>query len=155
MRFRQLAPEAENGSHNLEYGSPDTEQINDPLFQSLNNQQAKLVLTYRGQEKLFTPGPRIFSLGRSSECDIVVNDRLSSRRHARFVYRRGKFVIVDHSTNGTFIKMNRQTEICLVEQEQLPLTGSGTIGLGTSTSKCEDNVIHFSCVYASHNFLDH
>jgi hypothetical protein len=155
MRFRQLAPEAESDSQNLEHSSSDTEQINAILFQSLNNQQATLVLRYREEEMVFNPGPRVFTIGRSNDCDIVVEDRLSSRKHARFVYRKGKFVLIDHSTNGTFVKMNGQTEICLVEQEQLPLTGSGIIGLGATTSRCAENVIRFSCDYAKDNILDH
>ena len=149
MRFHQPDRSLGSDPQDLENSSPDTEQINAALFQTLNNQQAKLVLRYRGEEQIFTPGPRIFSIGRSKDCDIVVSDRLSSRRHARFVYRKGKFVLIDHSTNGTFIKMNGQTEICLVEQEQLPLTGSGILGLGFSTSRCVENVIYFSCNYVN------
>jgi hypothetical protein len=155
MRFRHSQPAQESENKSPEPSPPDTEQINAKLFRSLNNEQARLTLRYMGEDRLFTPGPRVFSIGRSKDCDIVVNDRLSSRRHARFVYRKGKFVLIDHSTNGTFIKMNGQTEICLVEQEQLPLTGSGIIALGSSTSRSADNVIHFTCNYDDNQIQNH
>lgn len=155
MRFRQSEPTSDSDHQNPELSPPDTEQINTKLFRFLNNEQAKLALRYRGEEHIFTPGPRVFSVGRSKDCDIVVSDRLSSRRHARFVYRKGKFVLIDHSTNGTFIKMNGQTEICLVEQEQLPLTGSGIIALGSTTSRCAENIIHFSCNYDDEYIQSH
>lgn len=125
----------------------DTEQFNISFLNSLNNQRARLMIAYQGKEKEFTPGPHIFTIGRSQDCDIVVSDRLSSRKHAHFVYRKGKFVLIDHSTNGTFVRSNGPTEICLVEQEQLPLTGSGIIGLGKSTYIEKDQLIHFSCCY--------
>lgn len=155
MRFLQSQPAPEGENQNLEFSAPDTVQINTKLFRSLNNKQARLALRYRSEERVFSPGPRIFSLGRSKDCDIVVSDRLSSRKHARIVYRKGKFVLIDHSTNGTFIKMNGQSEICLVEQEQLPLTGTGIIALGNTTSNSADNVIHFACNYDDNQFQNH
>ena len=45
------------------------------------------------------------TMGRLSHNDIVVEDNRVSRSHARIEYRRGKFVLVDSSTNGTYVQI--------------------------------------------------
>ena len=42
-----------------------------------------------------------FMIGRDERCDLIVDSDFSSRIHARIEYRRGKFVLIDQSTNGT------------------------------------------------------
>lgn len=43
-------------------------------------------------------------IGRHHSCDIVLENRLVSRRHARLVYRDGSWIIQDlESTNGTLV----------------------------------------------------
>ncbi len=69
------------------------------------------------------------SLGRQPHNDIVVpNDRVS-RSHARIEYRRGKFVLIDQSTNGTFITITGKPT-AVIRREEFVLDESGTIGLG-------------------------
>ena len=43
------------------------------------------------------------TLGRQLHNDIVVKDKGVSRSHARIEYNRGKFILIDQSTNGTFV----------------------------------------------------
>ncbi|MET0680449.1 MAG: FHA domain-containing protein, partial [Burkholderiales bacterium] len=83
-------------------------------------------------------------LGRDAACDIVVADSKTSRQHARIEKRRDKFVLVDHSSNGTFVKLGREAEVCL-RREELMLRGRGRIGLGHRTGEAEATVIEFSC----------
>ena len=69
------------------------------------------------------------SLGRQPHNDIVVpNDRVS-RSHARIEYRRGKFILIDQSTNGTFVTVTGRPAV-LIRREEFVLVESGTIGLG-------------------------
>jgi hypothetical protein len=43
-------------------------------------------------------------IGRSSRCDLVLNDPSVSRRHAHLFFREGRWIVVDlQSTNGTYI----------------------------------------------------
>ena len=111
----------------------DTEQYNISFLNSLNNQRARLVIAYQGKEKEFTPGPHIFTMGRGQDCDIVVSDRLSSRKHAHFVYRKGKFVLIDHSTNGTFVQTEDE-QTTFIRRGEMRLWGSGWIALGQPLS---------------------
>jgi class 3 adenylate cyclase len=83
-------------------------------------------------------------LGRDAVCDIVVADSKTSRSHARIEKRRDKFVLVDHSSNGTFVAVANEPEVCL-RREELMLRGRGRIGLGHRTSEPEATVVEFSC----------
>jgi len=83
-------------------------------------------------------------LGRDAVCDIVVGDRKASRQHASIEKRRDKFVLVDHSSNGTFVAIADEPEVCL-RREELMLRGRGRIGLGHRTSEAEATVVEFFC----------
>lgn len=126
-----------------------TEQISSDWARALHNRDAQLYLTYQGRVSVFSPKPQVFVVGRNDDCDIVVDDKLSSRNHAHIAYRMGKFVIIDHSTNGTFVNIGDNAEIRLGVQEQSPLTGQGSIGLGRTTTVKSEHLIQFCCKYGS------
>jgi hypothetical protein len=47
-------------------------------------------------------------IGRSSRCDVVLSDPTISRRHARLIFRDGRWVVQDlASTNGTILNGRR------------------------------------------------
>lgn len=79
--------------------------------------------------------PLIF--GRAQTCDIVIDSHLASRSHGQIEFRDGEFVIVDHSTNGTYVHMNsgkRMSDGVTVRlhRRELPLQGKGTVSVGVS-----------------------
>ena len=76
------------------------------------------------------------TLGRDAQNDIVIADRKASRLHARVERRRDKFVIVDQSSNGTFVTVDGEPEIML-RREELMLRGRGrvTSAMPTSTTR--------------------
>jgi FHA domain len=84
-------------------------------------------------------------VGRALGCGICVDSQFASREHALFTYRDGTFCICDHSTNGTFLRLNQHQQhqdIHLVGKE-LPLSGSGLISLGIPIDQNDKNVIRF------------
>jgi len=83
-------------------------------------------------------------LGRSSASCLRVGDQRTSRRHANIELRGDKFVVVDRSSNGTYIHMEGEKEF-LLSREAAVLQGHGYIALGRS---CAANpfVIHFICM---------
>lgn len=58
-----------------------------------------------GQVHTLDPARRpVLSVGRSSECDIVLNDHRASRHHADLFWNGGEWEISDRgSTNGTYV----------------------------------------------------
>jgi pSer/pThr/pTyr-binding forkhead associated (FHA) protein len=89
-------------------------------------------------------GPDVLTLGRDAGSDIVVEDRGASRQHARIEKRHDAFVLVDHSSNGTFVAINDESEV-QVRREELFLHGTGRIALGRSTADSEASIITFRC----------
>ncbi len=72
------------------------------------------------------------TLGRQSHNDMVIDDIRVSRTHARIEYRRGKFVLIDQSTNGTYAILQGEKSIKLKRDEAV-LHGNGIISLGRKT----------------------
>jgi len=88
---------------------------------------------------------RTFVIGRGVQCDLLCKTRLASRAHATLEFRRGKFLLTDQSSNGTFVKTDDGENIFLRRQE-LMLWGSGSICLGEEISKEEpEDVIRYTC----------
>ncbi len=82
------------------------------------------------------------TLGRQVHNDIVVNDGPVSRSHARIEYRRGKFVLIDQSSNGTFVVIQGKKEVDLLRDETT-LLGEGIIGLGRRVEPDSPVAIHY------------
>ncbi|MBI2802297.1 MAG: adenylate/guanylate cyclase domain-containing protein [Gammaproteobacteria bacterium] len=81
-------------------------------------------------------------IGRSKTADIPVDEVLASRLHVRIEQRRGKFFIIDQSTNGTYVKIDN-TEAFL-RREEMPLSGTGVISLGRPFIENPTEIVHFS-----------
>ncbi len=89
--------------------------------------------------------PRDFitlNLGRDLDADMVVEDRMASRMHCVIEHRQNKFVVVDQSSNGTFVTIGSDREIML-RREELILRGQGFIVLGQSW-ETSDDVVQFT-----------
>ena len=85
------------------------------------------------------------SFGRDAHCDIVIDTDLASRRHAHCVFRRGKYVLIDTSTNGTYVQIAGQEDVYL-RREELILHSEGVFCLGQKVSEAEPALwVRFSC----------
>jgi adenylate cyclase len=89
----------------------------------------KLKLSCRGQEWTLSPHEMPRWIGRSEECEIALAAPFASRRHVRLEYRRGKFMLVDESSNGTYVEM--EGKVVYVRNEPFALVGAGRFSLGT------------------------
>jgi class 3 adenylate cyclase len=90
-------------------------------------------------------GPGELTLGRDGACDVTVGDRKASRLHARVERRRDKFVLVDQSSNGTWVQFSGEAEMVVLRREELMLRASGLIGLGHSPTDGQGTPVTFSC----------
>ncbi len=82
-------------------------------------------------------------IGRDELADIVTQNRSASRMHARIERRRDKFVLIDQSSNGTYVIINGESEIQL-RREEMVLRESGTISLGHPALKSPADIIEFA-----------
>jgi len=83
-------------------------------------------------------------IGRDPAADLVVGDTQSSRRHAEIELRGDKFVLIDRSSNGTFVQIEGEREF-LLSREEVVLRGRGQFALGRSCST-SPQVVSFVCI---------
>ena len=104
----------------------------------------RLTLTFRQTRIVVDDQHKGINMGRADDNDLVIKGNLISRIHARVEKRRGKFVLIDQSTNGTFLKFSRGEEK-FVRRDSTELAGEGTIGLGRVARPGTPLAIHFLC----------
>lgn len=102
----------------------NTEQV---LVSATNTHQ--LELKVNGEIFIVAPGTQGFEIGRGRHCDLYLDANLASRSHAFINYQRGKFVIHDESTNGSYVQAESGKSLYL-KREDMPLAGNGMISLG-------------------------
>jgi adenylate cyclase len=83
-------------------------------------------------------------IGRADENDVVIRGNLISRIHVRIEVSRHRFLLVDQSTNGTFVQSNGGDE-SFVRRDSMELKGSGMIGLGRVPEADSPQTIRFAC----------
>ncbi|MCP4042363.1 MAG: adenylate/guanylate cyclase domain-containing protein [Gammaproteobacteria bacterium] len=106
--------------------------------------RGKLRLKYRDKEVVLTSQQtRPFILGRGKMADMVVNDGMASREHTKIELRRGKFVLTDQSTNGTYVLTPEGTSY--LRRDDLILTARGQICLGRDFKENPTEVVFFYC----------
>ncbi len=84
------------------------------------------------------------TIGRAEDNDFVIKGNLISRLHARIELNRNKFVLIDQSTNGTFVQ-TAEGEESFVRRDSLQLKGEGMIGLGRLPEPDSVQTIRFVC----------
>jgi adenylate cyclase len=104
---------------------------------------AKLRLVVQGTEMILSSERPAVALGRDTSADLVIKERMASRAHGKIERRLDKFILTDHSANGTFITIEGDKEIVL-RREEFTLRGHGWIAFGQSRAAATD-VVEFFC----------
>jgi class 3 adenylate cyclase len=105
---------------------------------------AKVTLTHSSRAIELGEQRSLLTLGRDAQNDVVIADRKASRMHARIERRRDKFVLVDQSSNGTWVTVDGEQEITL-RREELILRGRGQISFGHAFADDPTEIVSFSC----------
>jgi len=114
-------------------------------WESRGRNVSRMLLTFRDQSVEISDTRKSANIGRADDNDLVVKGNLISRIHAKVELRRGKFVLVDQSTNGTFL-LNLRGEETFVRRDSTELNGEGTIGLGRAEEPGDSLAIHFKAI---------
>lgn len=142
--------EASTTLYRIEWESLDSTQGSDHtvIMANISNVQSQLVLSFQrfnGDNDTLTLTAKNVPLhiGRDEDsCQLALPTPLASRDHCHIDYQYGKFVLVDHSTNGTYVN-NAEGQQVYLRREELPLLGAGEIGLGEQVSADNQYVIKF------------
>ncbi|MDO9708641.1 adenylate/guanylate cyclase domain-containing protein [Paracraurococcus lichenis] len=82
------------------------------------------------------------TVGRGEASDLVLSGTFVSRLHARIEVRRGRCVLTDQSTNGTYVR-GEVGQPVFVRHDSQVLTGRGLIGFGELPSEGGATVLRF------------
>lgn len=105
----------------------------------------RIHLKYRDREIVLDDRRRpSLTIGRGEDSDLVVAGNLVSRLHARVEAGKNRFLLVDQSTNGSFIEPD-SGESSFVRRDSMPLRGRGIIGLGQAPEPDSVHTIEYSC----------
>ncbi len=105
--------------------------------------KATLRLRYRGREIILDAAHKSLSLGRDKSAELVIEDAKASRAHCKIERRKDKFVLADHSANGTYATVEGDQEVIL-KREEFTLRGRGWITFGQSRANTTE-VVEFFC----------
>ena len=103
----------------------------------------ELRLTYRYNSLLRRRQADALTVGRDPDCDLCIDMRLASRRHCTIERRGDKFVLRDHSTNGTFVAFDGGREVRL-RADEIELHDRGWLSFGVSRLLAEE-LVQFRC----------
>jgi len=113
-------------------------------WESRTQTATRLVVSFRDTTVEVTDLKKHINMGRADDNDLVVKGNLISRIHARIEKRRGRFMLIDQSTNGTFLQSDTGEET-FVRRDSTELVGEGIIGLGRVAKPGTPLAIHYIC----------
>ncbi len=110
----------------------------------IGRRSTRIILKHAGREIQLGSGERTsLIVGRDVTSDIVILDAKASRRHARIETRRERFVLIDQSVNGTYVRIGAE-EFPLL-REELILYAQGQISFGRWSASPDENLVEFVC----------
>jgi adenylate cyclase len=101
-----------------------------------------LRLRYRGKELTRRRDNDSVDIGRDTDCGLAIADHMASRRHCTIERRHDKWLLKDHSTNGTYVTVEGDEELQL-RREELTLRKHGWIACGQSRAGTQEVVEFF------------
>lgn len=82
-------------------------------------------------------------MGRDETNELQLDGQLASRDHARILVRNGKFILIDHSTNGTYLLPEGGASVAMMHEEYV-LSGSGKISFGNIAANASNELARYS-----------
>ena len=103
----------------------------------------ELRLFVSGKSLVFPPDRSAVTLGREPMNDVILPGAAASRNHATIERRRDRWVLIDHSSNGTFVVAPGNNVIHL-RHEELILGREGRMGFGQPVELCPAEAASFT-----------
>lgn len=103
-------------------------------------ERSPLILTWHGRRAVVDDRCRTVTLGALAASELQVAGPYTSRSHATIERRKHDNVLVDHSTNGTFVQTEDE-RVAFVHRGEVRLWGDGWISLGDPLS--QESAIRF------------
>jgi len=105
--------------------------VNMRSHKTIPGDEGSLLISYQNLKLRMDQGRPNLMIGRGEDCDLVVREKLASRKHLSIRLLRTHFYLLDHSLNGSFVTLESGDEVHVLRGELL-LDGAGRISLGRS-----------------------
>ena len=105
--------------------------VNMRSHKAIPGDEGSLLISYQNLKLRMDQGRPNLMIGRGEDCDLVVREKLASRKHLSIRLLRTHFYLLDHSLNGSFVTLESGDEVHVLRGELL-LDGAGRISLGRS-----------------------
>lgn len=119
--------------HELIWGKPEQMTMSNSFIEdmiaSLSSEKDFLQIRHLQNHILVDNERPILTMGRGVANHLIINDPLVSRMHARIELQRNRFMLIDQSTNGTFLQTLDENPL-LLRRDAIQLEAEGLIGLG-------------------------
>ena len=99
-------------------------------------------LKYRGKELVRRRDNDSVTLGRDETSGLQIMEDKCSRHHCTIERRGDKFVLKDHSTNGTYVTIGEEDEV-LLQRDEVALRKTGWISFGQTRIGTHESVEFF------------
>lgn len=103
-------------------------------------ERSPLILNWHDRRAVLDDRCGTLALGAEATGGLQVAGPYTSRSHATIERRKHFYVLVDHSTNGTYLQTEDE-RVAFVRRGELRLWGDGWISLGDAL--CEETAIRF------------
>jgi len=103
---------------------------------------ASVAFSLAGIQFSFGSNHPVITIGRDPVNDIMVNDPKASRQHCKIIFQHDGYLLVDVSTNGTFMAVDGGKPR-IIRNAMLPLPRNGCISLGHPSRPGDSAVLKF------------
>ena len=106
---------------------------------------ASMTLAYQNQHIRIGPESPNVTLGRDQSNRLVIPNPKVSRLHARIEIHKGKFVLIDESTNGTYL-YPEDHEMIYLRRDEFTLERKGYFSLGQAVRPESNAAVRYLCL---------
>ncbi|MEE9335553.1 MAG: adenylate/guanylate cyclase domain-containing protein [Granulosicoccaceae bacterium] len=103
-------------------------------------------LDISGRQLLVDEATPLLEIGRDESNNLTLNADCVSRHHLQLRCKDGQILLIDNSTNGTFINREDYNPM-FVRRETMVLEGSGLLGVGATPGTDGTHTMQFSVRY--------
>ena len=101
-----------------------------------------LFLTQGDREFFVSPDSGKLLIGRAPDCHIVLQGNRCSRNHALIDAGKDNYLLLDQSTNGTYVE-NQYCEVFALSRQSTNLLGSGKLFFGDKSPENVEDIIEY------------
>jgi class 3 adenylate cyclase len=108
----------------------------------------RLVLRFQSRVFEIDELSQPFTIGRDPGNTLTVDAEWISRNHAMIEWKRGRFMLIDRSTNGTWVRIDNE-EAQVVHRDEFHLRKSGSVSFGQAHSEDASRDLYFGCEHGA------